>query len=94
MVDLVQTLANCYGRDVQPLMRGQSRPGEVRHLFSDSSRLRATGWSPTTTLADGVRAYVDWISTQGSIKDYFSAAEKVMKEMHAVRHVDHQPAHA
>ncbi len=94
VTDLVQTLADCYGRDVQPLLRGEFRPGEVRHLFSDSSRLRATGWTPTTSVAEGVRAYVDWISTQGDIKEYFTDAERMMKEMHAVRQADAQPAHA
>ncbi len=92
VTDLVQTLADCYGRDVQPLLRGEFRPGEVRHLFSDSSRLRATGWTPNTSVAEGVRAYVDWISTQGDIKEYFTEAQRLMKEMHAVRQADAQPA--
>ena len=75
-------------------MRGEYRPGEVRHLFSDSSRLRTTGWMPTATLAEGVQAYVDWIGTQGDIKEYFSEAEKLMKNIKAVRHVDPQLLHA
>ncbi len=93
VVDVVQTLAKCYGRQVQPLLRGEYRPGEVRHLFSDSSELRATGWSPTTSLAEGLQAYVDWIRTQGDIKEYFSEAEKLMKEIRAVRHVNTNPVH-
>ena len=64
----------------------------VGHLFSDSSRLRATGWAPKTTLADGLRAYVDWIATQGDIKEYFSEAQQMMKAMQAVRQADAQPA--
>ena len=91
VVDLVRTLAGCYGREVQPLMSGEYRPGEVRHLFSDSSRLRATGWAPKTTLANGLRAYVDWIETQGDIKEYFSEAQRVMKAMQAIRQADAQP---
>ena len=69
-------------------MRGEFRPGEVRHLFSDSSKLRSTGWSPEVTVPQGVARYVDWIETQGDVREYFSEAEKVMKEMKAVRSVE------
>jgi dTDP-L-rhamnose 4-epimerase len=87
VLELVDTLSRCYGRDVRPMLRGEYRPGEVRHLFSDATRLRATGWSPRTTLEDGIRAYVEWIRAQGDVGEYFTEAEQHMKEMKAVRHV-------
>jgi dTDP-L-rhamnose 4-epimerase len=85
--ELLDTLADAYGCAVEPLMRGEFRPGEVRHLFADISKLRATGWEPTVSVADGVAAYVDWIATQGDVKDYFTEAEKHMKAMGGVRSV-------
>jgi nucleoside-diphosphate-sugar epimerase len=37
------------------------RPDQVMHLEADISRLRAaTGWSPRTTLADGLRETIRW----------------------------------
>lgn len=83
--ELLDTLADAYGRRVELLMRGEFRPGEVRHLFADVSKLRATGWEPTASVAEGVAQYVDWIATQGDVKDYFTEAEQHMKSMGGVR---------
>lgn len=88
VVELVDVLRSAYGVEVEPLLRGEFRPGEVRHLFSDSSRLRATGWSPSVSVAEGLAEYVAWIRTQGDVREYFSEAERVMKEMRAVQSAD------
>jgi dTDP-L-rhamnose 4-epimerase len=88
VVELIEILRKSYDLDIEPLMRGEFRPGEVRHLFSDSSKLEATGWATSVTVAQGVARYVDWIGTQGDVREYFSEAEKVMKEMKAVQRVE------
>jgi dTDP-glucose 4,6-dehydratase len=36
------------------------RPGHDRRYALDSSRLRAVGWAPTTTIADGLAATIAW----------------------------------
>lgn len=85
--DFIQTLAGVYGREVTPKITGQFRPGEVRHLFSDNSKLRALGWEPTHTLQQGLAKYVEWIKTQGEVKEYFSEALKIMEQRGVVRNV-------
>jgi len=87
VLELLDVLADAYGREVEPLLRGEFRPGEVRHLFADVSKLRATGWEPTTSVAEGVARYVEWIATQGDVRDYFTEAEQRMKAMGGVRAV-------
>lgn len=42
---------------------GKSRPGDPVNLVSDPLSVSA-GWQPTTSLAAGVAAYVDWYRTQ------------------------------
>jgi len=44
-----------------PPVHGPERAGEVRHSLVDASRAHAVlGWSPWTSVADGVRATVAW----------------------------------
>ena len=73
--DLAAIIANQLGVPLAPLARGEFRPGEIRSLISDISRIRAIGYQPQTTLEQGITRYIDWIKTQGSVEDYFGKAE-------------------
>jgi UDP-glucose 4-epimerase len=53
-----------------PLGFGETpyRPDQVMYLEADISRLTAaTGWKPTTSLAEGIRKTVEWYRNQGAI---------------------------
>ncbi len=73
--DLAGIIADRLGVGLKPLARGEFRPGEIRSLISDVSRIRSIGYEPRTTLEDGIGQYIDWIRTQGTVEDYFGAAE-------------------
>jgi len=77
--DLAGIIAGQLGIDIAPLARGEFRPGEIRSLISDISRLRTIGYEPQVTLEDGIGRYIDWIRTQGPIDDYFAKAEAGLK---------------
>jgi UDP-glucose 4-epimerase len=50
-----------------PPVHGPERAGEVRHSVVDPARAHAVlGWSSWTSVADGVRATIDWAATQRS----------------------------
>ena len=61
--ELARTLMQVSGRQV-PIEHAAARPGEVMHSCLDVSRLRATGWQPDTTLADGLKQTFDHIAGQ------------------------------
>jgi dTDP-L-rhamnose 4-epimerase len=84
---LVRTLLKLYDReDLQPEMSGQLyRPGDARHMVPDPSRLEALGWRAEVSLDVGLRRYIDWIRTQGDIKEYFSDAQARLKALQVVR---------
>ncbi len=82
---LAEILAKQLGKDIEPEIRGEFRPGEMRALISDISRLHEIGYAPQVTLEDGVRRYIEWIAKQGDIKDYFSAAEKRLRKRNIVK---------
>ena len=74
--------------DQAPLYaRGEFRPGEMRHLTSDTTKSRAAGYKPQVELEDGIQRYIDWIRSQSDIRDYFSEAEQILKSKGIVHRV-------
>jgi dTDP-L-rhamnose 4-epimerase len=84
VLDFIATLARVYGRQVQPELRAEFRPGDFRHLVADANRLRALGWAPQFTLEQGLRRYAAWIQTYGTIEEYFTEAERLLKSTNVV----------
>ncbi len=85
--DLAKIIADQLGIDLAPLARGEFRPGEIRSLISDISRIRTIGYEPQTTIEQGIARYVAWIKTQGSVEDYFSKAEAGLRAKGIVQSV-------
>jgi dTDP-L-rhamnose 4-epimerase len=67
--------------------KGQFRPGEMRHLTSDTTRIKAAGYTPQVDLATGIGRYLDWIRAQSDVRDYFSEAETILKNKGIVHQV-------
>lgn len=82
---LARTLADRLERPIEPLIPGEFRPGEMRALISDISKIGELGFVPATDLASGIDRYLEWIGTQGTIKDYFAAAEKALRKRNVVK---------
>jgi dTDP-L-rhamnose 4-epimerase len=76
---------------IEPVTREEFRPGEIRHLTSDISRARSAGYEPTVNLATGIERYLEWIRRQDDVRDYFAAAERVLREKQVVHQVAKSP---
>jgi dTDP-L-rhamnose 4-epimerase len=74
--------------DIEPEARGEFRPGEMRHLISDTKLIGAAGYKPQVELEQGIQRYIDWIKTQADIRDYFSEAEQILKSKGIVHRVE------
>jgi dTDP-L-rhamnose 4-epimerase len=74
--------------DIQPEARGEFRPGEMRHLTSDTTKIRSAGYKPQVELEEGIERYIDWIRSQSDIRDYFSEAEQILKSKGIVHRVE------
>ena len=85
--DLARIIAEQLGVKLDPLARGEFRPGEIRSLISDISRIRTIGYEPQVSIEQGIARYVEWIKTQGSVEDYFSKAEAGLREKGIVQSV-------
>jgi dTDP-L-rhamnose 4-epimerase len=82
---LATVLADKLGVDRAPELPGTFRPGEMRVLISDIDKISALGFVPKTDLADGIDQYLEWIATQGTIGEYFGAAERGLQRKQIVR---------
>src|SRR6202011_396445 len=71
-----------------PIMNHEFRPGEMRHLISDTTVIRNAGYTPAVSLEEGIERYLEWIRHQGSIKDHFAAAELILRKKGILQKVD------
>ena len=85
--DLTLLLSKLYQRDFPPLIRGEFRPQDVRHLRCSSEKLEKLGFCWRTELEDGIKKYIEWVRTQGDIKEYFSQAESILKKSGVVHSI-------
>jgi dTDP-L-rhamnose 4-epimerase len=77
--EVARMLSEALEVGIEPVARGEFRPGEMRHLTSDISRARGAGYEPGLDLAGGIERYLEWIKAQGDIHDYFAEAEEVLR---------------
>ena len=85
--EVAEMISTALDIPIEPVARGEFRPGEMRHLTPDVSRITSVGYEPETGLADGIERYLEWIKDQGNIRDYFAEAEKVLREKKIVQEV-------
>lgn len=79
IADVARMVSEGLGVAIEPLVPGEFRPGEMRHLISDISKIQAAGYEPSVDVADGIERYLRWIKAQGDVRDYFAAAEALLK---------------
>ncbi len=86
--DLATMLARKLDKEIAPSLPGEFRPGEMRALISDIARIQSLGFRPAVTLEEGIERYLAWIARQGSVADYFSAAERRLRARQIVKRAD------
>ena len=86
--EIAEQIAGALDIHIAPEAKGEFRPGEMRHLTSDTSRIRAAGYEPQVDLATGISRYLDWIRQQTDVRDYFSEAETILKSKGIVHRVE------
>ncbi len=86
VLEFARLMAEAAGRpDLEPVVPGEYRFGDTRHIMSDISRLRALGWSPTGSPAQSCREYIAWATRQPDFGNYSQAAREHMKQVGAVK---------
>src|SRR5256714_1390454 len=84
---LAEQYSDALNIHIAPKVNGEFRPGEMRHLTSDTTRIRAAGDTPPIELATGISRYLDWIRGQSDVRDYFSEAVNILRSKGIVHRV-------
>jgi dTDP-L-rhamnose 4-epimerase len=77
--EIAEHISDALGIQIAPEIKGEFRPGEMRHLTSDTTRIAAAGYKPQVGLPEGIGRYLDWIRAQADVRDYFSEAESILR---------------
>jgi dTDP-L-rhamnose 4-epimerase len=85
--EIAEQLSNVLKIDFAPEINGEFRPGEMRHLISDTTLARSAGYKPSVDLNEGISRYIAWIRAQSDIRDYFSEASEILKNKGIVHQV-------
>ena len=84
---IAEYISDALGIRIAPEVNGEFRPGEMRHLTSDTTRIRAAGYAPQVDLVAGIGRYLDWIRQQSDVRDYFSEAADILRSKGIVHRV-------
>jgi dTDP-L-rhamnose 4-epimerase len=78
-------IAHTMDKRVTPVIPGEFRFGDTRHIVSDIAKLRALGWHPQVQFEEIVAEYIEWAKAQPDVRDFYADAERHMKEMGTIR---------
>jgi dTDP-L-rhamnose 4-epimerase len=84
---IAEILSEALDVQVAPTISGEFRPGEMRHLVSDTKRIQQIGYRPLVSLEEGILRYLDWVRSQGDIHEYFGEAEQRLRQRGIVQRV-------
>jgi len=85
---IAELISAALGIPLTPIMNGDFRPGEMRHLISDTMLIRSAGYKPAVSLEEGIGRYLAWIKTQGGVREYFAAAESILRQKGILQRVE------
>jgi dTDP-L-rhamnose 4-epimerase len=85
--EIAAQLADVLKIGIPPEINGEFRPGEMRHLTSDTKLARSAGYKPAVGLGEGIGRYINWIREQSDIRDYFNEASQILKTKGIVHRV-------
>lgn len=88
VLEYASLVAGVLGKRIDPILPGEFRFGDTRHVISDVSKLRSLGWEPSTQLVDIITRYASWAVQQPGLRDYYQDAEVVMKRLGTLRLAD------
>ena len=71
--------------DVEPIIKGEFRWGDVRHITSDVANLGELGWTPKKSLREIATDYLKWVRSQPEAIDNSFKAATAMRQMGVIK---------
>ena len=76
---VAKSLGKLLDKPIPPIMNQEYRPGDIRHLVQDVSKIRKLGFHDYTPLSDGLSMFLDWFTSLGPINEHYSELEKKLR---------------
>ncbi len=78
IVGVARTLSKVMGKSIEPEVTRQFRKGDVRHCYSDLTRIEESlGYQPQTTFEQGVAELIAWSDETESVDHFDKAAAEL-----------------
>lgn len=77
-LDYASIVAGRVGLEAPPEVPGYYRFGDTRHIVSDSSKLKALGWTPTVGIEQVVDEYAAWSMEEGFADSSDAAIQRML----------------
>ncbi|MBI4651747.1 SDR family NAD(P)-dependent oxidoreductase [Candidatus Desantisbacteria bacterium] len=78
VLDVAKIIAKNMGKDISPNVIGKFRKGDVRHCYSDNSKINKTlGFIPEVTFEKGMKELISWVAIQNAD----DKGDKAVKEL-------------
>lgn len=80
ILDIAQTLAKLYKKDIRPEIAGKYRAGDIRHCFADISKIKdKLGFQPKVSFKDGMEELVAWGAKEDAVDGFEEAYGELLK---------------
>lgn len=79
---IASTLISHYKKPLSPSVVNKYRKGDIRHCYSDISKIKRLGFEPKVSFEQGVPELVEWVNLQPSceVSDGFEKAQKELSD--------------
>ena len=86
VIEFARVMAEKLGRGhIYPILSGEYRFGDTRHIVSDVSKLRGLGWEPFGSVEQSIDDYLLWTKQQPDFTNYATEALETMRRVGTVR---------
>jgi len=79
ILDLSRLLIKISGTEIEPKVTGKFRVGDIRHCFSDSTKISKLGFKCKVTLHDGLKELYEWSQEERNEDKSFVANQELEK---------------
>ena len=84
VLEFARIAADVYGQPFEPVMTGEFRFGDTRHISSDIEELRQLGWEPRNDARYSLEKYKEWLQSQDASEEILEYAYKRMRETNVI----------
>ncbi|NCO11494.1 nucleoside-diphosphate-sugar epimerase [Candidatus Pacearchaeota archaeon CG_4_9_14_0_2_um_filter_39_13] len=77
---IAEMVARLCGKDIKPMITGQSRKGDIRHCFADITKIqKSLGFEPKVDFEEGMKELIKWAEDKEA-KDLVDYMSKELKD--------------